>query len=257
MIETTLGLTHARLRGIRESRAGMLIFVDDDNLLDESYLSNALSLAEKMPYIGAFGGHSEGDFESTPPTWIQPYLGDLVIRNVFSPRWSCMTGTASIITAPAGAGLVIRSSIANFYLDKVVSDPIRKKLDRRGGNLMSGGDTDMALCACELNFGIGLFPELKLRHIIPSERTSLEYMLRLTRGLNASYYILRYLWDGEVPAASQLKPTKQETLARIIRYIKSIGKVSESDRVRYLIEKARRNGCSDALKIIHESTIGL
>src|SRR6266487_2314818 len=36
--ENDVGLTSARLRGIRESLASMLIFVDDDNVLAKDYL---------------------------------------------------------------------------------------------------------------------------------------------------------------------------------------------------------------------------
>src|ERR1700758_5251153 len=36
--EETLGLTPARLRGIRESQGKLLVFVDDDNVLDVDLL---------------------------------------------------------------------------------------------------------------------------------------------------------------------------------------------------------------------------
>src|SRR5215217_6870119 len=37
--EDELGLTSARRRGMREASADLLVFVDDDNVLDISYLS--------------------------------------------------------------------------------------------------------------------------------------------------------------------------------------------------------------------------
>src|SRR5215216_3255811 len=36
--ETQLGLTHARLRGVRESSGEIIVFVDDDNVLAPDYL---------------------------------------------------------------------------------------------------------------------------------------------------------------------------------------------------------------------------
>src|SRR5208337_5568979 len=48
------GLTPARLRGIKESVGELLVFVDDDNVLDPSYLETALSLAKRLQHIGAF-----------------------------------------------------------------------------------------------------------------------------------------------------------------------------------------------------------
>src|SRR6266446_5579423 len=54
--EERLGLTHARLRGIQESTGAVLVFVDDDNVLDKDYLEQVLSLSRAWPMIGAFSG---------------------------------------------------------------------------------------------------------------------------------------------------------------------------------------------------------
>src|ERR1700685_2968773 len=43
--ENELGLTAARLRGIAEARADILIFVDDDNVLRSDFLANTLEIS--------------------------------------------------------------------------------------------------------------------------------------------------------------------------------------------------------------------
>src|SRR5690349_18588203 len=43
--EDKVGLTWARVRGIAESSADILIFVDDDNLLEKNYLAVATQIA--------------------------------------------------------------------------------------------------------------------------------------------------------------------------------------------------------------------
>ena len=45
VVEPEMGLTAARLRGISEASAPLLVFVDDDNVLSADYLKRALSLA--------------------------------------------------------------------------------------------------------------------------------------------------------------------------------------------------------------------
>ena len=55
--EENLGLTHARLRGIAESKADILVFVDDDNLLDDQYLQHVVGIASKYPRLGAWSGN--------------------------------------------------------------------------------------------------------------------------------------------------------------------------------------------------------
>ncbi|MFM8497707.1 MAG: glycosyltransferase, partial [Planctomycetia bacterium] len=57
------GLTPARIRGIRAARGELLIFVDDDNLLDSRYLEQAARIAGEFPSIGAFGGRITPEFE--------------------------------------------------------------------------------------------------------------------------------------------------------------------------------------------------
>src|ERR1039458_6510764 len=74
--EEELGLTPARLRGIRESSGELLVFVDDDNVLDEHYLVNVTSIATAHPLIGAFGGSIIAEFEEPPPKWAAPYRSE-------------------------------------------------------------------------------------------------------------------------------------------------------------------------------------
>ena len=51
--EESLGLTPARLRGIRESTGDLLVFVDDDNVLDADFLETAQRIMEERPFLGS------------------------------------------------------------------------------------------------------------------------------------------------------------------------------------------------------------
>lgn len=53
--EEKLGLTHARLRGIHESNGQVLVFVDDDNVLDADYLEQVCKISAAWPILGAWG----------------------------------------------------------------------------------------------------------------------------------------------------------------------------------------------------------
>src|SRR5206468_717972 len=75
--EETLGLTPARLRGIREARGDLLVFVDDDNVLDADYLETALRIAEQKAFLGAWSGQCCPEFEADPPEWSRRYFGNL------------------------------------------------------------------------------------------------------------------------------------------------------------------------------------
>src|SRR5260370_10394712 len=54
--EESLGLTPARLRGIRESRGDLLVFVDDDNVLDADFLATAHRISQERPFLGSWRG---------------------------------------------------------------------------------------------------------------------------------------------------------------------------------------------------------
>ena len=186
--EDQLGLTLARLRGIREAQADILVFVDDDNVLDPDYLEVAYNISQNYPFIGAWGGQLEGEFETPPPEWTKPYLRYLAIREFADDQWSNLLHQHE--TTPCGAGLCIRKKIAEQYAEMIQKDSKRLGLDRKGMLLTSCGDTDLAFTACDMGFGTGQFTALKLKHLMPSGRLEEAYLLRLIEGLTYSHVVL-------------------------------------------------------------------
>src|ERR1700722_8904228 len=71
--EDEVGLTAARLRGIKDSKSELLLFVDDDNVLAVDYLEQAVKIGRSMEFIGAWGGCIEHEFEIVPPEWTRPF----------------------------------------------------------------------------------------------------------------------------------------------------------------------------------------
>lgn len=175
--EEELGLTAARLRGIAESTSEIIIFVDDDNVLDEDYLEVALRISKDFPFLGAWGGQTLPEFEVPPPEWTKPFWGYLAIRELDRDRWSNLLHQFE--TTPHGAGICIRREVAEKYAANVKLDPIRSKLGRKGAIdkdqiLLACEDTDLAYTACDVGLGTGLFKALKLAHLIPANRLTQE-----------------------------------------------------------------------------------
>ena len=57
----------------------ILIFVDDDNVLDPNYLSRAAQLASNWPILGAWGaGLILPEFEVEPP----PHLKEFIVAGI-------------------------------------------------------------------------------------------------------------------------------------------------------------------------------
>jgi len=177
--EEELGLTQARLRGIRESSAAVMVFVDDDNVLAANYLEVALEIAAAWPQLGAWSGQCHPEFEHTPEEWTRPYWPWLAIREFSDDRWSNQSEGRAL---PWGAGMCVRRNCAEAYAHGVEGDLRRSLLDRRGKALNSGGDTDLVLQVCEMGYGTGVFAALELTHLIPSARLTEDYLTRLAEG---------------------------------------------------------------------------
>lgn len=186
--EEKLGLTPARLCGIAEATGDILVFVDDDNVLDADYLDQTLRIALERPWLGAWSGQCRGGFEKPPPEWSRRYWGNLAIREFEGDVWSNLPRLPD--TMPCGAGLVVRSSVARHYAMLNLSGKRRIQLDRKGDSLLSGGDNDLAACACDLGLGVGLVSSLKLTHLISPQRFTVDYHARLAEGIAYSSTIL-------------------------------------------------------------------
>src|SRR5262249_22094141 len=108
--EEDLGLTPARLRGIEESTGELLIFVDDDNILADDYLSAAVEISADHFYIGAFGGSVKGEFEVAPPEQLVPYIPGMAVSELDRDYWSNMAVWSYAV--PYGAGMCVRRNVA-------------------------------------------------------------------------------------------------------------------------------------------------
>jgi glycosyltransferase involved in cell wall biosynthesis len=194
--EEQLGLTPARLRGIQEAVAEIIVFVDDDNLLNPDYLEVALQISKDWPIIGAWGGQTLPEFEETPPDWTKPYWGYLAIREFERDSWSNLVHQHQ--TTPCGAGLCVRRIVAEKYASLARNDSKRFNMDRKDKLLLSCGDSDLAFTACDIGLGTGQFVSLKLTHLIPANRLQEEYLCRLVESIAYSSIILTS-FRGEIP----------------------------------------------------------
>jgi glycosyltransferase involved in cell wall biosynthesis len=205
--ESTLGLTHARLRAFREASAELLVLVDDDNVLFPDYLERAIAIAEQWPILGSWGGQCLPEFAAPPAEWTRRFWNWIAIREFSSDVWSNVPRDQT--AAPCGAGMCLRRRVAMAYAERLRNDRVRQSLDRIGGQLFGGGDTDLALTSCDLGLGNGLFAALKLTHLIPASRLEEGYLVNLVRSMTYSATMLDY-FRGERP----IRPSRSQRLLK-------------------------------------------
>ena len=213
--EKKLGLTPTRLAGIREAVGQTIVFVDDDNVLMPDYLKTAADIREAYSFLGAWSGRVLPEFETAPPPWIASYLSYLSLRDVTKSHWSNLYDSFQFL--PTGAGMCVNREVARQYLEDVEKDAVRVALDRSGTELSSSGDFDLALTACDLGFGTGVFKELCLTHLIPASRISSEYLLQIVEETAFSNAILqvRRSPDTKIRVSSKIR----RLLGRLSRWL--------------------------------------
>jgi glycosyltransferase involved in cell wall biosynthesis len=203
----TLGVIHARAAGLREAKGDIMVFVDDDNVLDPDYLAEAARLMEQWPMIGVFGtGMSMGEFEVPPPESIKPYLAGIAVRQLDQDYFCNVPVFTRAI--PFGAGMTLRRRVAEHFLHLYDTVPLRKFLGRAGKDMGSGEDDDLAFCAYDLHLGTARFRSLKLTHLIPKERLNDDYFVRLNAGFARSRDVLHVLWHRQLPPLDRV-PIRQ------------------------------------------------
>ena len=195
--ESNLGLFFARCRGIRESVGEILIFVDDDNVLDPNYLSRAAELASNWLILGAWGaGLILPEFEVEPPPHLSEFIvAGIALRQASAPRWTNVLPCE--YATPFGPGLCVRRSVAEAYCRLSEDSSKGPVITGRIGNvLLSGDDLEFSYIATDLGMGVGTFPELRVLHLIPKERMSEAYLVKIIQGHTISTLLLEYKWLG-------------------------------------------------------------
>jgi glycosyltransferase involved in cell wall biosynthesis len=194
--EEELGLTAARLAGIRASSGALLVFVDDDNLLARDFLERAIAVAAAHPHLGVLGaGALVPEFEVEPPAALRHRLGMLALRSVPRPVWTNDPENTDVM--PWGAGMVVTRAVAQAYLEVVAEESVRAVVGRRGSRLFSGEDNLFSWAASALGLGFGLFPDLRVTHLISARRVTKRHFLRLCRDQRFSHAILMRLLARE------------------------------------------------------------
>jgi glycosyltransferase involved in cell wall biosynthesis len=201
--EDELGLTPARLRGIAEAQADLIVFVDDDNVIASDYLGETLKIAQEHPSLGVWGGRIIHEFELSAKELAGEFARSFVAacdaselkRDMWAFCWP-----PAFHTVPTGAGMTVRRVVADCYAKDVHGDPLRRKLDRKGTDVTACGDTDLAITTWKCELGTGLFVRLSLTHLMPAHRVQPGYQQRVTEDLNYSMTLLRYIHHLELPS---------------------------------------------------------
>ena len=236
--EPKLGLMNARICGINHAKCDLLVFVDDDNVLRNDYLENALHIALHFPFLGSWGGSLLGEFETKPPENLGKYLNRLGIHKV--QRFVYTTEYFRYDCIPQGAGMCIRRSLAKSYCVKVLKNNLLASLGRKGQDLACCEDTSMALHVIDQAYAIGKSPELVLWHLMPGWRLTIDYMKRLVFGDAKSNVLLK-------AARGLIDPHSSAPQVSILKKVWLTLRLSRTD---YIMWKASVDGTAEGFRVL-------
>lgn len=164
VLETRQGLDHARNRAIAEARGEVILFADDDILVEPTWLAEMYRPFAQSSRVGAVGGEVVPVFPDGVPPWIAGWHRPLAYRHDLGPTPPNQN--------PMGANVAIRASLFAEL------GPFSTTLDRQGDKLFSGGDEEMVRRIRRGGYEVWFSPKARVLHQMPQNRTTFRYARR-------------------------------------------------------------------------------
>lgn len=174
--EPESGLSNARKRGYDCSKYEYLLLVDDDNWLRSSYVQTVVDLFDALPDVGIIGGWGEPEFESPPPSWFDEFASCYALGEQAEVPEGKTYADADLIY---GAGLAMRMTAYEMLNEAGYKSVLS---DRKGGSLISGGDTELCMAMRLGPYRLIYDNRLKFKHLMPDGRINWKYLKKLTHG---------------------------------------------------------------------------
>ncbi len=196
--EVNQGLSFARERAAREARGELVCFLDDDNIPSPDWLEVAVGAFARRSEAGVIGGKVEACWEAEP-TPLAEAVAEFALAIVdLGPEPRLVEGPGSGIV---GAGMCVRRELLLRIFDAF---RFRERIsDRRGDDLISGGDLAVSVAARMLGMECWYEPGMRMEHVLPPSRMAKPYLLRLFSGIGRGQAALRRLhdWRARSPLA--------------------------------------------------------
>lgn len=175
--EKEQGLSKARECGLNHAEGSILVFVDDDNLLAPNYLTKVSEIFAD-PTIGVVSGTITPEYDEQPPAWIANFENMLAVRR--PPNEGTYLADAPPYNEhfAIGAGMAVRRDVIEGYY-RSIAEGSAYVSGRVGTQLSSSEDVDLDFFAISKGYRVGTVGSLKLRHVIPANRTTVDYISRL------------------------------------------------------------------------------
>jgi len=232
------GLSYARSAGIKAAKGKYIVFFDDDNEPEENYIIELVRLHSDFPEVIAWGpGTVNVDFLGEVDEKLRPLATaafqdrhETSVLYSNEPSWQPFY--------PYGTGLSINREYLLQYISLVEENKFTLT-GRSGGQLTSGEDVQMVLFCLSKGASAGVSPQLSITHMVPSQRGTLAYLVKLTYGTSVSYStcVAEVFPDHIKEVYAQIMPERKfirRVLKKFISLTFNPNPIKKIDLVRYI-----------------------
>ena len=171
------GVSYARNRGIAETSAPLLVFIDDDERINPGFLRAYADFFDAHPDAAVAGVRTRAEYETRRPAWPSKYT-EMPIANPMDFGDAVRPFPAGRV--PGGGNMAFRRSAALRYGG---FDP---SLGRVGRMLIGGEENDFFERLMRGGETCWYVPGAVMWHIIPPEKLTESYFRRLCYNVGVS-----------------------------------------------------------------------
>ena len=178
VFEPSQGLSYARNTGIRQAQGDILVYVDDDALVNEDYLQTYASFFEQHPDAMAAGGPILPLYDGCEePRWMSHYTRQLVTGKLYlGEKEREFPGDAF----PGGGNAAYRKEVFSLV------GLFNVELGRKGDSLIGAEEKDLFDKMTTRGIRFYYLPTAILYHLIPPKKLTDDYFDRLTLSIGKS-----------------------------------------------------------------------
>lgn len=205
LFEPQSGVSYARNLASATARGDLLLWTDDDVLVDKHWLERYVEAAQHDPSAAFFGGPVEPWFETPPPAWLLGMLEVPGISGAYAVRRLGARGfrfdADHSREMPYGANFAVRTGVQKQYA-------FDTRLGRFQKQAISGEETTLLRRIIEDGHYGCWVPTAHVRHFIPTERLTRDFLRRFFIGLGRTNYRA-----GDPPSTSTRRRLGLQVLA--------------------------------------------
>lgn len=189
--ETIPGLLSGRHRGAEEAKGEIYTFIDDDVEVNDNWLETILNVMEANSDVDLLTGPCLPQYEIDPPEWLSNFW--IKDENGLHCGWLSLLdfGDKEKEIDPIfvwGLNFTVRKFVFE-RLKGFHPDITPEKFQMFQGD----GETGLSLKAKEAGFKAWYHPQVKLKHLVPKSRLSIDYFKQraYSQGISNSYTDIR------------------------------------------------------------------